>query len=263
MPDPNAKDESQRLTDAARLLAEPLAGVDQNVSPAERMWGANEESRERAHYFAVGQSALDCIRHALLDAGKTEVRRVLDLPCGHGRVMRAIRAAWPQAEITGCDLLRDGVDYCVQAFGAKGVYSQPCPDLSIFDSRFDLIFCGSLLTHLPPVRWAEFISLFRNLLEPHGVIVVSVQGSFVAHRMRTDYQYGLSTEQISRIIEDYEQTGFGYVCGADGGEYGTTLCRPWWAVKQFNQYSDLRVMHYREQVWDNHHDVIACVRRNF
>src|SRR5919109_3533527 len=60
------------------------------------------------HYFRVGEGAINEIER-LLD---NEPERILDLPCGHGRLMRWLRAAYPYAEIVGCDLDPDAVNFC-------------------------------------------------------------------------------------------------------------------------------------------------------
>src|SRR4029453_9635557 len=89
------------------LLTEEPDGLIEEISPNDGMFVGN-----RIHYFAVAQGALECIRVALLAAGKQDVRSILDLPCGHGRVLRKLKAEFPDAALTGCDIERDGVDFC-------------------------------------------------------------------------------------------------------------------------------------------------------
>src|SRR5262245_52875607 len=57
-----------------------------------------------AHYFGVGADALKLVIQAMSLAGKEEIRSILDLPCGYGRVMRYLRAKFPQASLVACDL---------------------------------------------------------------------------------------------------------------------------------------------------------------
>src|SRR5262249_37742284 len=116
--------------------------VDPRISSNDGMLGGNPR-----HYFAVGRSALWNIARTLdhTAGGSSQPKRILDLPCGHGRVLRYLRAAFPEAEITACDLLADGVDFCASTFGAIGVYSDT--DLSLIKlpkDNFDLIWVGSL-----------------------------------------------------------------------------------------------------------------------
>src|SRR4051794_27669420 len=75
------------------------------------------------HYFRVGLGALDCINNSLAVTGKTAVHRILDFGCGHGRILRHLTKAFPDARITATDINRDGVDFCERTFGALGVYS--------------------------------------------------------------------------------------------------------------------------------------------
>jgi methylase of polypeptide subunit release factors len=96
--------------------------VNRAISPRDTMYTGDD-----AYYWGTGISALRNVRLALLMSGRSDTRRLLDLPCGHGRVLRYLCAAFPEAEIVACDLDRDGVDYCAQTFGALPVYSDPDP----------------------------------------------------------------------------------------------------------------------------------------
>jgi hypothetical protein len=66
-----------------RLGAAP-EGVITEISEADEMYRPDRLD----WYFQMGQSALRCIRLAMLAADKREVRNLLDFPCGHGRVLR-------------------------------------------------------------------------------------------------------------------------------------------------------------------------------
>ena len=78
----STSDDLQKLFD---LYGAEVGRVDETLSPGDGMWDGNE-----AHYRKVGESAVRCIKLALLAAQKppATVRSVLDLPSGHGRVLR-------------------------------------------------------------------------------------------------------------------------------------------------------------------------------
>src|SRR5262249_50815373 len=76
-------------------------------------------------YFSVGVSALRCILHGLAISRVPQVSSILDLPCGHGRVARHLRAAFPGVPIAFSDLNRSGVDFCSSLFDGIGIYSEP------------------------------------------------------------------------------------------------------------------------------------------
>ena len=91
---------------------------------------AGERLRQHLEWYtASGRSGLTCIEVALNAAGKTrsQVTEILDLPCGHGRVLRHLKTASPTARITACDLKRDGVDFWASQFDATPVYARESP----------------------------------------------------------------------------------------------------------------------------------------
>src|SRR5688500_9262413 len=97
-------------------------------------------------YLGVGESALASIRRVV---GQKEIASILDLPCGHGRVARHLRAAYPTARLFVSDLDEDGAKFCADAFSATKLPSKPNFDDIQFNRTFDLIWVGSLITHLP------------------------------------------------------------------------------------------------------------------
>ena len=52
------------------------------------------------------------------------------------------------------------------------------------EGEFDLIWCGSLLTHLDSGRWPAFLDLFRRSLSAHGVMAFTVNGPNTAELLR-------------------------------------------------------------------------------
>ena len=94
------------------------------ISPADPMWVHEYPDAAEAQYLESAASALRCIRLALRTV-RGHPKRILDMGCGYGRVLRAIRAAYPNAEIAACDIVHDAVDFCVEHFDALPVYSEP------------------------------------------------------------------------------------------------------------------------------------------
>ena len=231
--------------------------VSREISPRDAMFAGN-----RDHYFGVGRSALRNIRLAMLAAGKPadEVRRILDLPSGHGRVLRNLRAAFPRAAITACELDRDGVDYCATMFGAEPSYGAEALAARPDAGRFDLIWCGSLLTHLDAPRWRWFLSLFDAQLAPQGLLLFTTHGRLVPRRIQAGWDYGLDVERLRRLIACYQETGFGYVDYPNQTGYGISLARPSWTLGLLDRHPALRRLLYLEHGWDDHQDVVACAK---
>ena len=248
----------QLLEDPTLLAPERalLARVESRISPRDTMY-----TGDGAHYFKVGLSAMRVLEEALRRAGSPAVERVLDLPCGHGRVLRFLAPRFPRAAFTACDLDRDGVDFCARVFGATPVYSVINLDALSFDTRFDLIWCGSLVTHLDATQTRALFRLFARHLAPGGLLLFSAHGDFVARRMPTgEFDYMLSAAQTSAITRRYSETGFGYedYAGQDG--YGVALTSPAWIRARLEEVGGLKEVYFGERVWDAHHDVYGYVR---
>jgi SAM-dependent methyltransferase len=249
---------SAELSPRSPSLDREPPGVIQKISPHDQMYEGNLEK-----YLGVGRSALWCIRLALLAAGKHGVERILDLPCGHGRVLRYLKAAYPDAQLTACDLDRDAVDFCARVFGAEAVYACPRVNEIRFRRTFDLIWCGSLLTHLPLDGWSAFLELAQACLEPGGLLVFTTHGRLVyRHLSEGVWSYQLTPEAATALTDGYRQTGFGYEDYAHSPGYGVSLSSPWWVVNLIESIPDLRLIGYWERGWDDHQDVVTCLRES-
>ncbi len=227
--------------------------------------GAGDEmfTGDQAHYFGVGKSALHGIETALFAANKphADIRRILDLPCGHGRVMRYFKAAFPQAQITACDLNRGAVDFCAQTFEAAPVYSQVNISQIPLHGKYDLIWSGSLLTHLRAEPCAEFVRLFSSLVNPGGLIVFTLHGRWVERSLATNrYTYGLKGHDVAALLKDYYATGFGYADYPGMSGYGISVSSPAYVLAQLVSLPDLKLISYQEKGWDNHQDIV-CLQK--
>lgn len=236
-------------------LNSPVTQVSERMAGGDTMFAGRER-----HYRHVGQSAWRCIASAMLAGGLEEPRTVLDMPCGHGRVLRVLRRAMPHAEFTACDLDRDGVDFCHAEFGATPVYSEVDLNRVVFATPFDLIWCGSLLTHLDAAGWLATFRLVIRSLRPGGIAVVTFHGRWAEYLLRTGNPYSLSRDQTEALLDSHAKTGFGYVDYQGQSGYGISLSSPAWVLAAIAPWPELRVVALAERQWDDHQDVIAVQR---
>jgi SAM-dependent methyltransferase len=250
-------------------LTRYAGGVNMSISPRDHMFNSDPNL---VHYHSLGWIALDCIRLGLLLAQKESVSSILDLPSGHGRVARILRAEYPDARLTACDIDRDGVDFCAEAFDARPVYGHERPPEIELGDTFDLIWSGSLLTHMDSPQWEAFLDLFESALVPGGVLVFSASGRCIARRLRDPKfadMYLDSEQRREEILRRYAETGFGYAdyqLPDDFREslslprnFGISLAAPSWVCSKIEQRTGLQLLAYLEGRWGAQ-DVIACVR---
>jgi SAM-dependent methyltransferase len=247
------------MSELRDLFDQRISDVIQDISPNDEMYLGNKE-----HYVHVGQSAIQCIKLAILASGRdfSDIKEILDLPCGYGRVSRMLKVEFPDAQLTGCDLLRDGVEYCKQLFGVKPLYSDKDIKNVKTDEKFDLIWCGSLLTHLNSDRWPAFIDFFNDALDPKGILVFTTHGRYVADLMRSKKcNYGIDDiAKLMKIVQDFDALGFGYANYPHSDEYGISASSPSYVLSLIEKQFGLRILTYLEKGWDDHQDVIACIK---
>jgi SAM-dependent methyltransferase len=238
----------------AHWVPVPLPPVLVEIAPGDGMFSA----RDPLHYWAAGHSAMACVRAALWEVGKvhSDVQTILDLPCGHGRVLRFLRTAFRHATLTACDLVREGVDFCARAFDARPVYSSPNPNRIDLPDTYDLIWVGSLMTHLPPARWDDFFRLFARALRPGGLCLVTSHGPTVARWLRDGrVDYGVS--DLAGLLADFARDGFGYRDYAGQPGYGVSLATRAWVCARVRRHPGLRFVAWWDRGWDHHQDVLV------
>jgi SAM-dependent methyltransferase len=241
--------------------ADPLAGVNRSISAHDEMFIGNE-----VHYFDVGESALHAVETALFAAQrpKSTIKRILDLPCGHGRVMRFLQKGFPEAQLTACDLNRSGVEFCATTFGALPVISREAADEIPLPGEFDLIWCGSLLTHLSEEKCASFLRLFQRLLGHRGILVCTTHGRHSARELAAGKNpHGITDQQIAELLAGYRQKGFSYVDYSAQSDYGFSLAHPSFVTAHLIDHPGWRLLGYNETGWDKRQDVICLQKRFF
>ena len=219
------------------------------------------------NYFEVGESALTQIEAGLAAAGVSAPARILDLPCGYGRVLRHLRAEWPDAAITAMDINAQAVEFCATTFRARPVVSkQPLWEVSAGDGH-DLIWCGSLLTHFDKPAWAPILSYFRDRLRAGGLVIFTTHGE-----LSIDFLAGepaAAASQVGRWVSDYgmgdkaaemaetaRRTGFAFGHYGDTDiAFGLSVSEPEWVRSTVADVSGLAFISFCRAGWFDHQDV--------
>jgi SAM-dependent methyltransferase len=121
---------------------------------------ARARARRHARFFALAK---------LADGAK-----VLDVGCG----VLGLRAQEPDLDITGLDVLDQ------PAYPGPFVRADAADGLPFADDAFDLVYCSSVIEHVPPARRAAFAAELRRVgrgwfvqtpalsfpIEPHSLL---------------------------------------------------------------------------------------------
>jgi SAM-dependent methyltransferase len=211
-------------------------------------------------YYRFGLAALAYIRLALQVAGAVQPRNILDLPSGYGRVLRMLKAAFPDADVTACDIDRAAVDFCAETFDAIPAYSTEDVTNLRLEGDYDLIWCGSLLTHLGAEGWRRFLPWFEGHLREGGVLVFTSHGRLIADEVRSG-QRRFTVRDLSSLVAAYERDGFGYEPYLDlERDNGISLSSPAWVCRELERCPSLELLMYTERGWNGRQDAVTCVR---
>ena len=213
---------------------------------------------DATHYLSTGLSALRRVESALARVGRTEANRILDLPCGFGRVLRFLVARFPEARVTACDLNRGGVNHCAKVFGATAAHSKSNFDRLSLDETFDLAWCGSLATHLDAATTLSMLRFFERHLDHGGLLVVTTHGAEVLSRLRSGQNnYSLPATLAEKIVREADATGYGYAAYPWRRDCGISVTSHEWMLANLPTGGSWRLVEHVPRGWDNHQDVYA------
>lgn len=243
-----------------RLFSRAYPGVTGRVHLHDSML-QNDSPEEIAHYVSVGQSAMQNIEASLAAAGRSfaDVSTCLDMACGAGRVLRLLQTKIDPLHITACDIDKVGVNFLAAEFGVVPLIAPKDFRKIVFPRFYDLIWVGSLFTHLEPADGFDLLSILAGRLNPRGVLVFSTQGAGCIEKLSF---YGwMFPPQEARMRAELDSPGMTYAAyfpQRDPG-YGITLYRrdALEAAMQKKFGEGLREVRFAERGWDNHQDVYA------
>lgn len=237
-----------------------------------------------AHYREVGLRALELLTDAMVLSGRPRPARILDLPCGGGRVTRHLVRFFPEAEVFVSDVDARKVEVVTRQFDVRAV--QASPDFTApLAGDFDLIFVGSLVTHFDEALYIRTLDVLLDALSPGGVLVLTTTGrSWAAEAQAGEAKAGLPaqawwsptltlltggrhrTSRLRGAIEGgYARRGFGYSevrswTRLYGRSYGSSFASPAWLMRQVERRQDTRVLAFKERGYDHLLDALLLQR---
>jgi len=246
----------QVLTEvAARYRRYESTGVSRQIAEHDAMFSGNMD-----HYLRVGRSAIEIVASAMIAVRKSAITNVLDLPCGAGRVTRHLRAFFPDADLYVSDLDKRGEHFAAETFRATPIAASPTFSVPL-PRTFELIFCGSLLTHLAERPFVRALDWLCGALAPDGLLLLTVHGRRADYAERNLNRY-IDPAKWTRVREAAQNGGFGFVETeqVNGAPYGVSLVAPSWIMRNV-EHRPVRIVNYQEAGWSDHHDVLVLHNR--
>ncbi len=163
--------------------------------------GCPEEQR-LMRYLASGRDSWLACRAAARWAGvefgaKT---RVLDFACGFGRFLRWLRAEAAEVEVATGDLLPEANTVVAETFGVHPVPGASDADELELGGPYDLIWVGSLFSHLELNVMPGFVRALYDALTPRGVLLLTTHNPSVATGAAADAEFGFFAHSESQRL---------------------------------------------------------------
>jgi SAM-dependent methyltransferase len=130
-------------------------------------------------FFAGGEAMADSVEAALGGVGRSLAAGgdLLDFGCGCGRLLAALERRFPVLRVSGCDVDAEAVEWCRRRFpGMEFRTNAEWPPCDFPPASFDLVWCGSVFTHIDERHQDAWLEEARRLLRPGGLLLASVHG---------------------------------------------------------------------------------------
>jgi SAM-dependent methyltransferase len=238
-----------------RIAAYKLKGVNRLMHPEDDMMRPDVKDPQRA-YFAAGEAAIQVITRSLILSRRTGVDSVLEIPSGAGRVTRHLRAFFPDARLCVSDVNKTAVEFAARTFSAE-VFEASADFSQLPEQRFDLVFVGSLLTHLPVELFVAALNWLIEATATGGMLVITLHG-----RVFTMLgQLAITPEKWQEAVTNWQSAGYGHISTNEyETPYGITLSQPAWVLSQVQQDPRVRILTYEEGAWAVTQDVLVLSR---
>jgi ubiquinone/menaquinone biosynthesis C-methylase UbiE len=174
--------------------------------PPQEFWLGYGKTPEQ--YLALGRKHIGKMKEILEASAFSlgEASRVLDFGCGSGIMMRWLYDFARAGEVWGVDLVGDLIVWCQQHLSPpfKFVTTTSYPHLPFEDHYFDLIYAGSVFTHISDLAEAWLLEL-KRIVRPGGRLYLTVQDNTTVRKFLTDNRPREERHPVFCHLEAFEQ----------------------------------------------------------
>jgi len=144
------------------------------IPPKELFFGYGSDAQE---YISWGERDVTDMIRILKENGFSigGAKRILEFGCAAGRMIRHLPEIALNAELWGVDVSAEHIRWCIDNLTPAIHFATTTivPHLPFEDRYFDLIFCGSVFTHIEDIQESWLLELGR-VLRPSGKLYITI-----------------------------------------------------------------------------------------
>jgi SAM-dependent methyltransferase len=132
----------------------------------------------RRDFLSVGRTSVAAIQNAFLASRnpRASFSRWLDFGCGAGRIARHLVDFEPILDLWGVDVDADAVAWASRHLPGHYRIIPRRPPVDMASSFFDVVYAGSVFTHLDEEGQSVWLSELHRILRSGGLLIASTHG---------------------------------------------------------------------------------------
>jgi tetratricopeptide (TPR) repeat protein/SAM-dependent methyltransferase len=171
------------------------------VPPQDIWFGPHGHDVNR--YLRSGKEVVDKMLAILKKAGvsKLENSKILEFGCAEGRLIRWLKPFYFDNEIWGVDIVSSRIIWCQRNLGEYFQFATNTifPHLPFEDRYFDLIYAGSVFTHIDDLADTWMLEL-RRILKPNALLYVTI-----ADKHSLELHVNSKNARVERVFSRYPE----------------------------------------------------------
>jgi SAM-dependent methyltransferase len=175
------------------------------VVPPPELWEGYAEAP--ADYLEYGRLDVQKMLAILEKAGENAhtLSKVLDLGCAAGRMLRHYPYYEGKSALWGCDINAHHINWCQQHLSPPFLFATTTtlPHLPFEDNSFDLVYCGSVFTHISDLADAWLLEI-RRILRKDGYAFITIHDKHTFRLLLDKYIHQERFHDIAAYIKDFD-----------------------------------------------------------
>lgn len=189
--------------------AEKPYGQEPFPVPPEDLWQGYAETPDE--FLQTGRTDVATMLGILEQAGarKEELTRVLDFGCAAARMLRFMPRVEGRSELWGVDVNAQHITWCQLNMGPSFHFATitTAPHLPFEDHYFDLIYAGSVFTHISDLADAWFLEL-RRVVRPGGYLYITIHDRRTVELVLTKFRHHPLFYDFAPLVDEFcQRTG--------------------------------------------------------